>query len=414
LLRDVFTPLWIGGTLCIPDQEALDLGRVGDWVNEQKITLMHLTPPFVDVLTVGRETSQVLCTSLRYAVFGGERLRPVHLDCIKQLAPQATCVNGYGATETPQIMSWHVVPSEFLSNREQIPIGQGIDGVQILVLNNTGQLAGIGELGEIYIRTPYLTLGYVNDEALTSARFLPNPFRPEAEDRIYRTGDMGRLLPDGNIEFAGRKDFQVKIRGFRIEVGEIEVVLGQNPAVGEVAVVPGEDSHGDRHLVAYLAINQNPCPSISEIRSFLKQKLPEYMIPSAFVFLDALPRTPNGKVDHRALPGPDLERSRLETKFIAPRTQVEKVLAKIWGEVLGLERVGVHDNFFELGGHSLLATRVMSRVRDNFEMELPLLRFFETPTITGLTELIETIRLTGLGPRPYRETTTSDWEEGKI
>jgi amino acid adenylation domain-containing protein len=391
LLRDVFTPLWIGGTLCIPDQEALALGRVGDWMIEQKITLMHLTPPLVDVLTVGREKSQVSCTSLRYAVFGGESLRPAHLDYIKQLAPQATCVNGYGATETPQIMCWYVVPPEFPSNREQVPIGQGIDGVQILVLNNAGQLSGVGELGEIYICTPYLTLGYVNDEALTSDRFLPNPFRPEAGDRIYRTGDMGRLLPDGNIEFAGRKDFQVKIRGFRIEVGEIEVVLGQHPAVGEVVVVPGGESHGDRQLVAYLVISDPPPPSITEIRGFLQQKLPEYMIPSAFVFLNALPRTPNGKVDHRALPEPDLERSRLETKaeaLEAPRDELELRLTKIWEKVLGVKNIGMKDNFFDLGGHSLLAVRLFARMRKTFGKDLPLVTLFQAPTVEQLAGIL--------------------------
>jgi amino acid adenylation domain-containing protein len=384
LLRDVFTPLWIGGTLCIPDQEALASGRVVDWMNEQKITLMHLTPPLADVLAVGRETPRVSCTSLRYAVFGGESLRPVHLDCIQQLAPQATCVNGYGATETPQIMGWYVVPPEFHSNRKQAPIGQGIDGVQILVLNNTGQLAGVGELGEIYIRTPYLTLGYVNDEALTSGRFLPNSFRPEAGDRMYRTGDMGRLLPDGNIEFVGRKDFQVKIRGFRIEVGEIEVVLGQHPTVGEVVVVPGEDFHGDRQLVAYLVTIENPSPSLYDIRSFLKQKLPEYMIPSAFEFLDALPRTPNGKVDHPRLPKPNLERSRLETKFVAPGTQIEKELSMIWSEVLGLERVGINDNFFDLGGHSLLMIRVLRRLQEIVDQNISMITLFQYPTIGSL------------------------------
>jgi acyl carrier protein len=167
-------------------------------------------------------------------------------------------------------------------------------------------------------------------------------------------------------------------------------------------------------LVAYVVSSREPTPTFSELRSFLKEKLPDYMVPTAFGYLDSLPLTPNGKVDRRALPAPDLERSRLETKFVAPCTQVEKVLAKIWSEVLGLERVGIHDNFFDLGGHSLLATQVISRARDNFEMELPLRRLFKTPTIAGLTELIETIRLTGLGPRPYRETTTSEREEGEI
>jgi amino acid adenylation domain-containing protein len=414
LLRDLFTPLWIGGTLCIPDEEALASGRVGDWMNEQKVTLTHLTPPLAEVLSVGRDTSQAGCASLRYAVFGGDSLRPVHLDRIKQLAPQARCVNAYGATETPQIMCWYEVAPEFSSNVEQVPIGQGVDGVQVLVLNKAGQPAGIGELGEIYIRTPYLTQGYVNDEALTSARFLPNPFRPEVGDRIYRTGDLGRLSPDGSIEFAGRKDFQVKIRGYRIEVGEVEVALSQHPALGDVVVVPGEDAHGDRYLVAYLSTHEDASPSISEIRSFLQRKLPDYMIPSTFVFLDALPRTPNGKVDYRSLPMPELERSRLETEFVAPQTPTEKQLAKIWQEVLGLEQVGIQDNFFELGGHSLLATQVISRARDHFEMALPLLRLFETPTIAGLTELIETIRLTAQGPRVHRETTTSEREAGEL
>jgi amino acid adenylation domain-containing protein len=394
LLRDVFTPLWIGGTLCIPNEEALASGRVGDWMNEQEITLLHLTPPLADVLSAGRDPSKGACTALRYAVFGGDSLRPVHLDSIKQLAPQASCVNAYGATETPQIMSWYEVPADFSSHVEQVPIGQGIDGVQVLVLNNAGKLAGIGELGEIHIRTPYLTRGYVNDEALTSARFLPNPFREEAGDRMYRTGDMGRLSPDGRIEFVGRRDSQVKIRGFRIEVGEVEAALGRHPAVRDVVVVPGEDGQGERYLVAYLATDEDGAPSISEVRGFLQQKLPEYMIPSAFVFLDTLPRTPNGKVDYRALPEPDLERSRLETQFVAPRTQVEKVLAKIWGEVLGLEGVGVHDNFFDLGGQSLLAVHLFARMQKILGKDLPLTTLFQAPTIGQLASIIQQEGLT--------------------
>jgi acyl carrier protein len=225
---------------------------------------------------------------------------------------------------------------------------------------------------------------------------------------------MGRLLPDGSIEFAGRKDFQVKIRGFRIEIGEIEVALGQHPAVGEAVVIPTEDSHGDRQLVAYLVISQNPSPSTSEIRGFLKQKLPEYMIPSAFVFLNAVPRTPNGKVDRRALPAPDAVRPDLEEAFVAPRNQSEELVAGIWRDVLRLERIGVHDSFFELGGHSLLVIRIVSRIREVFEVELAVRSLFETPTIAGLTELIETIRLTKQRSRSYRETQTSDRKKGMI
>ena len=355
LLRDVFTPLWIGGTLCIPDQEALALGRVGDWMNEQKITLMHLTPPLVDVLTVGRETSQVSCTSLRYAVFGGESLRPVHLDCIKQLAPQATCVNGYGATETPQIMCWYVVPPEFSSNMEQVPIGQGIDGVQILVLNNTGQLAGIGELGEIYIRTPYLTLGYVNDEALTSARFLPNPFRPAAGDRMYRTGDLGRYRLDGTLEILGRLDDQVKIRGVRVEPDEVTAALSRHPVVKACAVVAREDERGQPYLVGYVMTAGRKEVTTTEFMSFLSRQLPTAMVPARYVFLETLPLTPNGKVDRQALPAPDQTGFEQEKRFVAPRSPLEEALAGIWKELLGQERISVHDNFFELGGHSLIS-----------------------------------------------------------
>jgi acyl carrier protein len=212
---------------------------------------------------------------------------------------------------------------------------------------------------------------------------------------LYKTGDLARYLPDGSIEFLGRIDHQVKIRGFRIELGEIESLLGRHPMVSDTVVIMREDVPGDKRLVAYVVPSNESTPTFSELRSFLKEKLPDYMIPSAFVDLGSLPLTPNGKVDRRALPTPDLERPRLETKFVAPRTPVEKVLAKIWIEVLGLERVGVHDNFFELGGNSLLATQVMSRAPENFEIELPLVRLFETQTIAGLSESIEKAKNSG-------------------
>jgi acyl carrier protein len=206
----------------------------------------------------------------------------------------------------------------------------------------------------------------------------------------------------------------VKVRGFRIEPGEIESQIKRLEAVSNCAVVLREDRPADQRLTAYYVCKDGQAVSESELRRQLQAKLPEYMVPQYFVQLSSIPLTPSGKVDRRALPAPDLKRSRLETKFLAPRTQVEKALAKIWGEVLGLERVGVHDNFFELGGHSLLATQIISRARDKFEMELPLHRLFKTPTIAGLTELIETVHLTGLGSRPYRETTTSEREDGEI
>jgi acyl carrier protein len=231
---------------------------------------------------------------------------------------------------------------------------------------------------------------------------------------MYRTGDLARYLPDGNIEFLGRVDHQVKIRGFRIELGEIEMVLGQHPAVEEAVVIAREDVTGDKRLVAYVVASHEPTPTFSELRSFLKEKLPDYMIPTALVFLDLFPLTPNGKIDRRALPAPDVVRPDLQEAFVAPRSQSEELVAGIWSKVLGLERIGVYDNFFDLGGHSLLVVQISSRIREVFEIELPLRSLFEVQTIAGLTELIEIIRMVGLGPQPYRETTTSDWEEGKI
>jgi acyl carrier protein len=249
--------------------------------------------------------------------------------------------------------------------------------------------------GELFVGGAGLARGYLKRPELTVERFIPNPYSTKPGPRLYKTGDVARYLPNGDLEYLGRADQQVQIRGFRVEPGEIEVVLAGYPGVHTAVVMAREDRPGEKRLVAYVVASHEPTPTFSELRSFLKEKLPDYMIPSAFMFLDLLPLTPNGKVDRRALPTPDLERSRLETKFVAPRTPVEKVLAKIWSEVLGLERVGVHDNFFELGGNSLLATQVMSRAPENFEMELPLARLFETPTIAGLSESIEKAKNSG-------------------
>jgi acyl-coenzyme A synthetase/AMP-(fatty) acid ligase/acyl carrier protein len=344
---------------------------------------------------------------MRLVVLGGEEVfrRDVEL-YQKHFEPDCIFINGLGPSESTVALQY-LLNGQTAISRTTVPVGYPVDETEILLLTDTGEAAEV--YGEIAIRSPHIALGYWQQPELTNKVFLPDPER--GNKRIYRSGDMGRLLADGSIEFKGRKDSQVKIRGIRIEVGEIEVVLGQHPAVSEVVVVPGADSHGDRQLVAYLVISEKPSPSITEIRGFLQQKLPEYMIPSAFVFLDALPRTPNGKVDQRALPAPDLERSRLETQFVAPRMPVEKALAKIWCEVLGLERVGVHDNFFELGGHSLLATRVVSRIQQKFHVDLKLMYFFKMPTIAELAKGVEGLLRINVGRPSDDEAESQDWEE---
>jgi acyl carrier protein len=241
----------------------------------------------------------------------------------------------------------------------------------------------------------------LNRPELTAEKFIPDPFSEDPAARFYKTGDLARYLPDGKIEFLGRIDHQVKIRGFRIELGEVESVLGRHPAVEEAVVIAREDVPGDKRLVAYVVASHEPTPTFSELRSFLEEKLPDYMIPAAFVPLDAMPLTDNGKVDRRALPAPDRMRPDLQEAFVAPRSQSEELVVGIWSNVLGLERIGVYDSFFELGGHSLLAVQIISRIREVFEVELPVRALFEAPTVAGLTERIEAARRNDEGLQTY-------------
>jgi acyl carrier protein len=230
--------------------------------------------------------------------------------------------------------------------------------------------------------------------------------------RLYRTGDRARYLPDGDIEYLGRSDNQVKIRGFRVELGEIEAALNQHPAVRESVVIAREDVLGDRRLVAYVALRQESAPALGELRGFLKQRLPDYMVPSAFVPLQRLPLTPSGKVDRRALPVPDQARPELGKSFVAPRSPIEEVLAGIWREVLGVEQVGVDDNFFELGGHSLLATQVISRLRHSFQVDMPLRCLFEAPTLADLAVAVIQLLAEKAGPAGMAHLFGNDAFEG--
>ena len=224
---------------------------------------------------------------------------------------------------------------------------------------------------------------------MTADRFIPHPLSNESGARLYKTGVLARYRPDGTIEHLGRLDFQVKLRGFRIERGEIEAVLAQHPAVRQAVVVAREDVPGDKRLVAYVVATQESPPAIRELRSFLQEQLPEYMLPSACVFLEALPLTPNGMVERRALPALDSVRREQTDDYVAPLTPAEEILAGIWAQVLHLERIGIHDNFFDLGGHSLLATQVITRLRNTFQIKLRLATIFRSPTIAELTVVIE-------------------------
>jgi amino acid adenylation domain-containing protein len=400
LQRDIFTPLALGAALCIPDPEQIGTpGWLAQWMRREEISVTHLTPAMVQLLTqtATRDARPIAeIPSLRYAFIVGDALTRQDVSRLQKLAPAVTCVNLYGATETQRAVGYFVVPRDKgLISKEIIPLGRGIQDAQLLVLNASQGLAGVGELGEIYVRSPHLARGYLGDDALTQERFIINPFTRMPGDRLYKTGDLGRYLPDGNVEFQGRADYQVKIRGFRIEPGEIETLLAQHPGVRETVVIAREDRPGDRRLVAYVVATGEQGPTVGEMRRFLEEKLPGYMVPSAFVLLEALPLTPNNKVDRRALPAPENVRPELAGAFVAPCTPVEEVLAGMWAQVLGIERVGIHDNFFELGGHSLLATQIVSRVRDTFQVELPLRSLFEGPNVAVLAASIEVVRGAG-------------------
>jgi len=395
LLRDIFTPLWLGATLCIPDtDEMLTPIKFRSWIRTQRISIAHMTPALGQILTEkasGQKSSQEKLLALHNVFFGGDILTEHHVKKIREIAPSVECYNFYGTTETPQAMGYHSVKLHQADGHvPQIPLGKGIDGVQLLVINEAGRLSGVGELGEIHVRTPYLARGYLNDEKLTCERFISNCFNGVLEDRLYRTGDLGRYQLDGTVMFYGRADRQVSIRGFRVELKEIESVLSMNSCIKECAVVTREKETGEWYIVAYVvAVESEGAISPGNLKDFLSEKLPNYMIPSMIVVIESLPLTPNGKVNYQVLPDPDWMRPDQQNVFIPPRTPIENTLAEIWCKVLGLKAVGIYDNFFTSGGNSLLSVRLVSGINAKLNLKIPLQSLFLNPNVASLAKLID-------------------------
>ncbi|OYV21526.1 MAG: amino acid adenylation domain-containing protein [Methylococcaceae bacterium NSP1-2] len=334
---------------------------------------------------------------------GGEPMQPSNL--LELPIPRPEFVNNYGPTECTATATFYRVPSDLEQyHNRSVPIGKPIANARIYILDSHQHLVPIGVSGEIYIGGVPVGRGYLNQPELTAKCFVHDPFISKADAKMYKTGDLGRWLADGTIEYIGRNDFQVKIRGFRIELGEIEAALRQHPQLREVVVDVYEPIPDDKRLVAYLVSQDTSNPTPSELRNFLKPKLPEFMVPSAFVFLDALPLTSNGKLNRKALPAPDQSNQNLQVDFVAPRSPVENQLAEIWHDVLKIDRVGIHDNFFDLGGHSLLAMQVIVRVDEQLSVEISLDSLFKFPTIEELAKLIENTEA-GISNRPKRITT---------
>jgi amino acid adenylation domain-containing protein len=385
-LRDVFVPLCAGGVVCVPDGKdtILRAAKLIDWIDIQQINLIHCVP-FLFRLMINEALSPYYFSSLKYILLAGEPLAPSDVKkWMDVFGKRIELVNIYGPTETTLAKFFHPIkPSD--AYKQAIPVGKPIDGAAALIVADDGTLCGPGSVGEVYIQTAYRSLGYYNQPEQTKEVFIVNPFSDDPDDIVYKTGDLGRILPDGGLDLLGRKDSQVKIRGVRIELHEIENLLRQHEAVRDVAVVDREDPSGQKYLCAYIVVNGGA--DTGAIRDYLSTHLPEYMMPSAFVALKTLPRLPSGKINRKALPAPGDDCSALRL-YVPPRTPVEEELVRIWQEILGVRRVGVFDSFFELGGHSLSIIQLASRIWDGFQVELPLEVLFDNPTIVHMTSAI--------------------------
>jgi len=388
----IFWTLCQGGTLILaPEGIQRDPDRIVALVEREAATHLLCLPTLYSLLLAAAGSGRL--ASLRTVIVAGEACPADLVRTHKDMLPQATLFNEYGPTEGTV---WSTVYNCQLHESDApVPIGRPIPNVQVFILDRRSALAPIGVPGELYIGGAGVADGYLNRPDLTAEKFVASPFaRPNAgalrshtEERLYRTGDLARYLPDGNIEFLGRIDQQVKIRGYRVELGEIEAVLARHPDVRQSVVAAREDPSGKR-LVAYVVPVDRKAPAVDTLRQFLAASVPDFMVPSSFVFLEELPLNANGKVDRQALPEPGRDRPELARMYAAPRNAVEEVLAGLWASVLDLDRVGIHDNFFDLGGHSILVTRMVGQLRNTLREDVALRAVFETPTIAGLAETL--------------------------
>jgi len=386
VLRDIFLPLTSGAALHLPDIEMASSAQILNWLQHEQISIIHTVPSLAQTW-VSDLKAPVSLPFLRWVFFAGE---PLTDSLVRQwrisFPGPGRLANLYGPTETTLAKCFYLVPGEPEFGVQ--PVGTPLPNTQALVLNRTHR-CGIGEPGEIVIRTPFRTFGYVNAAPEQAARFFENPFTAVQNDLLYRTGDRGRYRPDGLLEILGRLDEQVKIRGVRVEPAEVNAVLTKHPAIAASVVVSILDERGDKALAAYVVARQRDALDIRELRGYLEQQLPSALVPGYFVTLPQLPLTANGKVDRSALPPPDLSFANAKREFVAPRDATEELIARAWSEVLGLKQVGIHDNFFEIGGHSLRAMQVMSRINGTFKIELPLATLFAHATVESLAGAIE-------------------------
>jgi len=377
--KNLFATLLTGGAIVMPEMDHYDPQEVARLVEKEKITLVNCAPSaFYQVVEETTDLKQL--ASLRYLILGGEPIRVERFQAwLEHDSCQARLVNNYGPTECTDIAAFFTVNDPTAYYHNTLPVGRPNDNVQLYLLNDNNQLLPTGIAGELCIAGNGVGIGYHNRSDLTAEKFIDNPF---GDGKLYRTGDLMRYLDDGKLEFIGRKDFQVKVRGLRIELGEIEFALRQQEGVQDVLVTVDNE-----RLVAY-AMGDTEAMAVDSWRGRLMDYLPNYMVPNLFIPLDEWPLTPNGKIDRKALPDADSIAKR-SVEYVAPRDDVEEQLARIWSDVLGVEKVGIHDDFFELGGHSLMASRAVTQFREAFEMEIPLKVLFEMTTIAQIASYVK-------------------------
>lgn len=383
--HEIFSALLNGASLYPLNVREKSLDRLADWLIQNEITIYSSVPTlfvhFADTLT-GEEKFP----KLRLIKMVGEPVYKRHVDLYKKhFSKDCIFVNRLGSTETGSIR-WYFIDNETQIAENNVPVGYPVQDNEILLMDDDGREVDPNQVGEIAVRSRYLSPGYWRKLERTQAAFLPDP--EGGDKRIYRTGDLGLMLPGGCLMYMGRKDFQVKIRGYRIEVAEIEAALLKHPAIKDAAVWTQEIRPGNQRLVAYIVPAGQQVPTFTELRQYLAEILPEYMLPSAFVMLDALPLAPNGKLNRRALPEPSVLRSESDEGYVPPRDELESKLKMIWEEVLDIHPIGITDNFFEIGGHSLLAVCLFDRISKEFGKTLPLATLLQAPTVEQLAEVV--------------------------
>lgn len=383
---EVFGPLLAGApTVIIPDEEAKDPYLLAEALAKHQVSRIVLAPSLLRAILERVEGAGEKISSVRLWVSSGEALGADLSKRFKQEISEARLLNLYGSSEVAADASWHEVSGD--EQGGTVAIGKPISNIRMYV-DDRRQAAGERAVGELTVAGKGLARGYLKRADLTAERFLPDPFSGEEGARMYRTGDLVKRSMDGVMEYLGRVDHQVKIRGYRIELGEVEAALREHESVAESVVVAREEPGGESRLVGYVVMRKGQDASVSELRKFVKGRLPEYMTPAILVKLEKMPLNPNGKVDRLSLPRPEVRDEEMEWGYEGPRSNLEKLLAEIWAEVLKVERVGIHDDFFALGGHSLLGTEILAWVREVFDLDLPLRIMFEGATVTQMAQAI--------------------------